>query len=169
MLCNFGAVRRLDLLRSIVAGRGRWTEAVQYEVSQSSAYVPDLRSITDEGWLGEPLEVTGEEAAKVERIRVARFGGDELRPTRHLGEAQTCHVIRTRPELAGAVWLTDDEAAYDFGGKLSITTWDTREVLELAVSYGEIDPEGAFSLMLEMVAHERSPRRLPDHHSELGR
>ncbi|MGH3277686.1 MAG: hypothetical protein ACRDNW_00920 [Trebonia sp.] len=32
VLCNFAAVNRLDLLKSVLGGRGRWTEAVAYEV-----------------------------------------------------------------------------------------------------------------------------------------
>ena len=34
VLCNFASVRRLNLLESILAGRGRWVAAVAYEVER---------------------------------------------------------------------------------------------------------------------------------------
>ena len=42
VLCNFAAVDRLDLLKSVLGGRGRWTEAVAYEASRSAAKLPPL-------------------------------------------------------------------------------------------------------------------------------
>ena len=36
VLCNFAAVNRLDLLNSVLNGRGRWTEAVAYETRRST-------------------------------------------------------------------------------------------------------------------------------------
>lgn len=44
VLCNFAAVNRLDLLKSVLSGRGRWTEAVAYEaglVRGEAAAAPD--------------------------------------------------------------------------------------------------------------------------------
>ena len=45
VLCNFAAVNRLDLLRSVLGGRGRWTEAVAYEASRSAAKLPPLLTL----------------------------------------------------------------------------------------------------------------------------
>ena len=42
VLCDFAAVDRLDLLRSVLDGRGRWTEAVAYEARKSARYLPAL-------------------------------------------------------------------------------------------------------------------------------
>ena len=43
VLCNFAAVNRLDLIKSVLDGRGRWTEAVAYEASRSASKLPALR------------------------------------------------------------------------------------------------------------------------------
>ena len=55
VLCNFGTVGRLDLLRKVLDGCGRWTEAVAEEARRSAAYVRDLTRLPTEGWLGEPI------------------------------------------------------------------------------------------------------------------
>ena len=58
VLCNFAAVDRLDLIKSVLNGRGRWTEAVAYEASRSASRLPALRGLVAEGWLDEPIEIT---------------------------------------------------------------------------------------------------------------
>lgn len=45
VLCNFGTVSRLDLLRKVLDGCGRWTEAVAEEARRSAAYVRDLDGV----------------------------------------------------------------------------------------------------------------------------
>ena len=57
VLCNFAAVDRLDLLKSVLGGRGRWTEAVAYEASRSAAKLPPLLRLPLEGWLDDPIEI----------------------------------------------------------------------------------------------------------------
>lgn len=69
VLCNFAAVGRTDLLAVILRGRGRWAEAVAYEAERSSRYLPDLRRITQGGWLGEIDDP--KQAEQIERIRRA--------------------------------------------------------------------------------------------------
>jgi hypothetical protein len=79
VLCNFAAVDRLDLLRSVLAGRGRWTEAVAYEATRSASYVPALKGLLADCWLGEAIEISSEpDTRKIERIRRAVFGGTDL-------------------------------------------------------------------------------------------
>ena len=76
VLCNFAAVDRLDLLRAVLDGRGRWTAAVAYEASQSANVLPALHRLASDGWLGEAIEITDESDIKqVSRIRRAVFGG----------------------------------------------------------------------------------------------
>ncbi len=76
VLCNFAAVDRLDLLKSVLNGRGRWTEAVAYEASRSARMLCPLRDLAESGWLGEPLEIVdNSDVQTVERIRRAVFGG----------------------------------------------------------------------------------------------
>jgi hypothetical protein len=51
-------VNRLDLLKSVLGGRGRWTEAVACEASRSAAKLPPLLTLPSEEWLDEPIEIT---------------------------------------------------------------------------------------------------------------
>ena len=57
VLCNFAAVDRVHLLRSVLGERGRWTEAVAYEASRSAAHLRALAGLAVDGWLSEPVEV----------------------------------------------------------------------------------------------------------------
>ncbi|MEU1692234.1 hypothetical protein [Streptomyces hirsutus] len=106
---------RLDLLRKVLDGCGRWTEAVAEEARRSAAYVRGLSRLPTEGWLGEPIELcTDAEIALADRLRRAVFGGTPTEPLRHLGEAETLALIQTRQEFVGAVWITDDRDAGEY-------------------------------------------------------
>ena len=89
VLCNFAAVSELTLLARILRGRGRWTEAIAYEVSRSAKVYPELNTIASDGWLGEPIEIDNDdEIEQIERVRRAVFGGTAHEPLKHLGEAR---------------------------------------------------------------------------------
>src|ERR1700760_776268 len=90
VLCNFAAVKRLDLIESICRGRGRWTEAIAGEASESAKWLPALRDLASAGWLDEPIEISEpRDVQNVDRIRRLVFGGTDDQPLKHLGEAQT--------------------------------------------------------------------------------
>ncbi|ADG87118.1 hypothetical protein [Thermobispora bispora] len=79
----------LTLLARILRGRGRWTEAIAYEVSRSAKVYPELNTIASDGWLGEPIEIDNDdEIEQIERVRRAVFGGTVHEPLKHLGEAR---------------------------------------------------------------------------------
>ncbi|MFC5823693.1 hypothetical protein [Nonomuraea insulae] len=114
VLCNFAAVDSLALLQQILRERGRWTEAIAFEATRSARFYPDLGKVANDGWLGDPIEIDNPlEAGQVERIRRAVFGGSPREPLKHLGEAQTCHVIRHWEACSGSFWITDDRDALD--------------------------------------------------------
>ncbi|MEU7743546.1 hypothetical protein [Nonomuraea sp. NPDC049158] len=76
VLCNFACVSRLDLLESILRGRGRWAEAIAYEASRSARVYPELNSVARDRWLGDPIEIDDQgDVEQIERIRRAAFGG----------------------------------------------------------------------------------------------
>ncbi|MFE5731623.1 hypothetical protein ACFQ7A_12070 [Streptomyces sp. NPDC056528] len=158
VLCNFASIDRLDLLRTVLDGRGRWTEAVAYEARSSAlAAHPRLADVLLEGWLGEPLVIDMEEEAdQVERVRRAAFGGTAARPLQHLGEAQTLHVIRNWQDFKESIWLSDDRAACDFAERQGITTWRTKDVMAHGCSRGDISPLQAFALLQQMRSQGRS-------------
>jgi predicted nucleic acid-binding protein len=169
VLCNFAAIRRVELLAEILRGRGRWVEAVAYEADRSSRYLPDLRLVARDGWLGEPIEIDEpKHAEQVERIRRAVFGGTDSEPTRHLGEAQTIHLIRTTPEFNGSWWVTDDREALDYGRRQGLTVKDTMGLFAEAVAMGELTATEAFQVLTRMRDAGRN-LRLPNSASELLR
>jgi predicted nucleic acid-binding protein len=159
VLCNFAAVDRVDLLRSVVGERGRWTEAVAYEASRSAAHLRALASLAVDGWLGEPVEVTSDaDIQAIERIRRAAFGGTDDRPLQHLGEAQTCYVIKHWAEFSGSWWITDDREALRYAKFQGITTRETIDLMSMAVVNGDIGERDAFSLMILMAERDRGLR-----------
>jgi hypothetical protein len=169
VLCNFAAVGRLDLLRSVLGGRGRWTEALAAEASKSARVLSALHGLLDQGWLGEPIEITNEsDIRKIERIRRAVFGGTDNKPLRHLGEAQTCYVIKNWTEFAGSWWISDDRDALRYAKFQRITTRETIDIVSTAVVNGDINARDAFDLMNRMADSDRA-LRLPKSAEELVR
>ncbi|WP_461174175.1 hypothetical protein M1D93_05605 [Arthrobacter sp. Z1-9] len=165
VLCNYACVERIDLLKTVVTDRGRWTQAVFAEARKSSSVWPSLDELMDHSLLGEPIEI--DDAEKVNRIRQGRLSGSPLKPTQHLGEAETCYLIRNDPSYQDAIWITDDYDAFDFGQQMGIITWDTRSTLENLIAMGDVTAEQAFDLMQRMYDSGQSPRRMPGHYREL--
>ena len=169
VLCNFAAVDRLDLLRAVLNGRGRWTAAVAYEAERSARSLPSLATVEPEGWLGEPIEIAEQrDQQRVNQVRRAVFGGTESQPLKHLGEAETCYIIKEWSTLAGSWWLSDDHEALRYATFQGITTCETIDVVSMAVVNGEIAEQQAFDLMILMSDKGRS-LRLPGSVSELRR
>ena len=156
VLCNFGAVDRLDLLKSVLDGRGRWTEAVAYEAYRSSRFIAPLTTLLTDGVLGEAIELTEEaDVRNVEHLRRRVFGGPEDKPLRHLGEAQTCYLIQSWDEFDGSWWISDDKDSLRYARGQGITTLETIDLVRIAVTNGDIDADEAFALMTDMTVHKR--------------
>lgn len=159
VLCNFAAVERLDLLRAVLAGRGKWTAAVSREARKSAEQLPALHDLRQQGWLGEAIRVTApDDLANVWHLRTAVFGGQADRHLQHLGEAETCHVIQRWPQFSGAWWLSDDKSALDYAIRQGIMTAETLDVMQLAVKAGFVTAEEGFALMQKMRQFNRYPR-----------
>ncbi|MFV2115336.1 hypothetical protein ACFHW0_23775 [Micromonospora sp. LOL_025] len=169
VLCNFAAVDRLDLLKSVLNGRGRWTEAVAYEASRSASVLSALHRLASEGWLGEAIEVTDEsDIQQINRIRRAVLGGTDDKPLQHLGEAETCYVIEHWPELAGSWWISDDQEALRLARFRGITTRETIDLVSMAVLNGDLLTREGFTLMQAMSQQGRR-LRLPASAADLTR
>ncbi|MGH3788249.1 MAG: hypothetical protein ACRDRG_17265 [Pseudonocardiaceae bacterium] len=169
VLCNFAAVDRLDLLESVLNGRGRWTEAVAHEATKSAYYVPALKGLLANCWLGEVIEISSEpDMQKIERIRRAVFGGTDDQPLKHLGEAQTCYVITNWVALAGSWWISDDREALRYARAQGITTRDTADLVSIAVGNGDIDAQDGLILLRQMADLGRK-LRVPDSVTALHR
>ena len=166
VLCNFAAVERLDLLETVLNGRGRWTAAVAFEAGRSARFLPALARIAIEGWLDEPVEITAErDVQRVNRVRRAVFGGTDDEPLKHLGEAETCFVIKEWTEFADSWWISDDREAVRYARFQGITTYETVDLMSMAVGNGDITEQRAFDVMILMREAGRSlrlPRSAPD-------
>ncbi|MEV8048679.1 hypothetical protein [Streptomyces bacillaris] len=169
VLCNFACVDRIALLEAILNGRGRWTAAVAYEAGNSAriAHRP-LQALIDAGALGEPIEIDEDEAAEVETARAA-FGGVPELPLKHLGEAQTLHLIQTRQEFKGiSTWISDDRITLSYARRKGISVMDTTDLMAYGCSMGDVRPEEAFDLLRRMV-DEGQGVRLPGSAHDLSR
>lgn len=169
VLCNFAAVHRLALLESHLRGRGRWVEAVADEARRSAAHLPDLGDLVARPWLGPPVEIDDPVAmTRVEHLRRDVFGGTAAAPRKHLGEAQTCFLLREVAEWRGSVWASDDRDAVEFARFQGISTLETLDVVREIVADGDLTPRGALDLMKAMAGADRV-LRLPDNVSDLTR
>lgn len=169
VLCNFATVERLDLLKSVLAGNGCWTEAVAYEAGRSARVLPALDELIDAGWLGDAIEIDGDaDARQINRIRRSVFGGTDDQPLKHLGEAQTCFVIKNWSEFAGSWWISDDREALRYARMQGITTRETIDLVSIAVVNGDIGAKDAFGLMQRMADQGRA-LRLPKSVADLSR
>lgn len=167
ILCNFACVDSLGLLRTVLNGRGRWTSAVSYEASRSAQFLPALSSVPVDGWLGEPIEITSDtDIQRVNQVRRAVFGGTDEEPLKHLGEAETCFLIKARAEFAESWWLSDDQEAVRYARFQHITTRETIDLMTIAVINGDIAAPQAYGLMLTMADEDRG-LRLPRSPREL--
>ena len=159
VLCNFAAVDRLDLLQVVLNGRGRWTAAVAYEASRSARHLPALAGVPDAGWLDDPIEITADsDVQRVNQVRRVVFGGTDDKPLQHLGEAETCVVIKEWTEFAGSWWISDDHEALRYARFQRITTYETIDLMSMAVADGDIAEQVAFSIMISMGDAGRSVR-----------
>ncbi|MEI2778033.1 MAG: hypothetical protein V9G19_19130 [Tetrasphaera sp.] len=164
VLCNFAAVNRLDLLRDWLRGRGRWTDAVALEASRSAAHLPALGSLAAEGWLGDPVKIDDDFGVRqVEHLRTAVFGGTSGEPLKHLGEAQSCYLIKEVADWRGSWWITDDADALEYARASGITTRETIDVMRGIVADGDLTAREAFDLMnaMEKAGLVESERRSP--------
>jgi hypothetical protein len=120
--------------------------------------MPALNGIAVDGWLSEPIEITGEkDIQQVNQIRRAVFGGTDEKPLKHLGEAETCFLIKERAEFTGSWWISDDQEAVRYGRFQHITTRETIDLMTIAVSNADIAAQQAYDLMLAMAGQGQGP------------
>jgi hypothetical protein len=166
---NFAVIDRLDLLVAYLRGRGRMTQAVRAEVRKSAGLVPNLARLDVESTFGMVIELDRESDARaVENLR-KRFALRGDAPTKHLGESETLHVLTTRPEFGVSRFVTEDRAAYEMAGKMSVLRHHTMDVFHELVINGELGASEAFDLLLaiEDGGHERTLIARPAHPNQL--
>jgi hypothetical protein len=167
VLRNFAVADALQVLQNFLDGRGRWSEAVHYEVEQQSRSLTVLTNVLRDGWLGDPIEVDDpSDIAQIEGMRRAVFGGGSDKPLQHLGEAQTCFLLQRRPEFQDSVWVTDDREAERYAKNQRIRTLNTVELMSEILAREDISRVGAWALLNRMADLDR-PVVLPRKPSDL--
>lgn len=157
VFCNFGSVNQVQLLQQFLSGRGRWTEAVSFEVSRSADFVPALVGVAGAEWMGAPIEISDDAGRReVEGIRRSVFGGTQSEPLRHLGESQTLFIIRTQYGLGDATWISDDREAVEYASSQGIVVKETRHVVAELVQTGVMSDTAAFGMLEQMQQVGRS-------------
>lgn len=150
VLCNFACIARTDALVAHLRGRGRWVEAVAHEASQSAGHLPDLALLIGDGSaLGEPIRIEDPaDITAIERLRRVVFGGTADRPLQHLGEAQTCHLLQTDPQLRESTWVTDDRDAYRYAVHQGLTARTTVDLVRAMVADSDLTAPAAHQMLL---------------------
>jgi len=159
---NFAIVDELALLGQHYRERAQWTETIKYEIQRGLTAEPRLQSVLDATWLGEPLSVPASPKAllKIDQIRRG-LGGQQDRPTQHLGEAEIIYYLEQREPTW--ILLSDDQAAVDLARRRGLNAIDTPEVLSECHAYGEIGCPDAYNLLLKMQDADRGVRVPADH------
>jgi hypothetical protein len=158
-LRNFHAVGKMTLLRGRYEGRAHWTPAGVYEARMSG--------LGDEvtGWLGEAIDVGGEDFSALVRIEHIRgtLGATRYdRAERHLAEAEIIYHIETAQQ--GWTFISDDQPAIDYARHRGIEAVDTPVVLTDCYSKKEIGCPDAYEVLLQMRAAGRGVRVPLDHY-----
>jgi predicted nucleic acid-binding protein len=168
VLINFAVIDRLDLLIIYLSGQGRMTQAVQAEVRKSSRMIPHLAEFDTVATCGSAIELNAPaDIQGVENLR-KRFAGLNDPPTKHLGESETIHVMRSRTEYSLSRIVTEDRDAYRVAAALGLFTHNTMEVFQDLVANGELTTDQAFEMLaaIEDSPYERTllerPKRPQD-------
>lgn len=155
---HFAATGRLDVLEKTYADfdEPRWVEQVREEVlvgagmSKSQAW---CQPVLDLEWLGDPVEGPLKESLQ---LKILLGGTDE--DDEHLGEAESIAVAAQ----IGAVFVTDDTAAFDFArrqGRLGpANVKDACSVLWEACSAGHVTDDEITQFHLDVFDAQRTMR-----------
>ena len=165
-LLNFARIKRLDLVQSTLRGRGRWTAAVEWEVKQSAGYVPELRRVLDDSWLGEPITFTSDADTRAVATLQRVLSRPNDKATKNLGDAECIHAILSRPEFRESTFLTDDGPAADLARVRGVSVNLSMHLLSEAYSSGDIGCPDAFNLLGDMIDAGGSPY-MPDNHRDV--
>lgn len=157
VLINFAILDRLDLLRDLAQGNGRWCMSVAHECDRSARFLG--RECL--GTVGGFLKLLTPTPAELSLTQVYRsdLADPWDKSHTHLGEAETVAIIETRGLSAQAVYVTDDSGAFRFASGKGITTIDTWDLLGLSERTQRITTEQRVAYEALMQAEGRSPAR----------
>lgn len=161
-LRHFAVAGRLDILvsRHSHLPVPRWTEAVHGEIEAAAGFDVAARAVLDTAWLGDPIAPGATDQPPIMSIWIGLNEGRRP-PTAHAGEAESIYFAG---KLTG-VFVTDDNAAYDFASRRlgPAQVFDSVSVLQDAVAMGELSTAEAIGVTESIRAAGRYLRNVhPD-------
>lgn len=137
VLVNFAHIQRMDLLKKLLNGKGKWCATVAQECDRSSNVSGLATMKYAQSIFGEPLYPENQ----VEYLHVVLLRGQITQPydppEKSLGEAETL-AIMSRRFMAG-YFITDDKEAARLARQNNITVVSTWDLLKLAVNAKLVD------------------------------
>lgn len=134
--------------------------------SRSAQWHPKLATID---WLDEPIEINDESLVRrIALVRRAVFDGTDDQPLKHLGEAETCVLLKEHRDYQYSWWISDDREALRYARFQQITTRETIDLMRMAVADSEMPDRQAFELM-EAMAEQGRTLQLPGSPADLRR
>ena len=152
VLTNFALINRMDLLRRLANGKGRWCASVASEC-RNSAKRRDLAALDDAEDIFWRAHVPGSSRTPgcAGAAQPASRPGDPR--TRHLGEAETV-AIAVRRQL-DCIFITDDRAAARLAANNGITVATTWDLLPMAHRMSWVDADTLWGYVLTIEGHGR--------------
>lgn len=90
------------------------------------------------------------EVVEIENLRRYVFNGRPGQPLKHLGEAQTCYLIKHRAEFADSRWITDDRDALRYARRQGITSLDTCDLIDEGIVARQVSRDEGYGLLSKM-------------------
>jgi hypothetical protein len=147
---NFERADELTVLETILAGRGRATQAIDHQLRDAAAAGnrKALASFRGRAVLGKPISlVEPSDIQAIQNLRVDELGGDPNDPTELLGEAETVFLLRGNAEFAASFWVTDSLPTHDFGTRSGLRPLCTADLCVLAARAEILKLDHAFDLI----------------------
>lgn len=162
-LLHFAAAGRLDILRTRHGhlDEPHWTMAVHDEIAAGADQgLKPSQNILAAAWLGVPIAPTTAELSGIFALQVGLNDGRRP-PVAHAGEAESIYLAGQ----LGALFATDDNAAYDFAERrLGVgRVVDTVTILRDAVAMDEVSAADALRVAMAVRLAGRHLRRTHPH------
>jgi predicted nucleic acid-binding protein len=152
VLVNFAYINRMELLRQLTNGNGRWCATIAQECARS-AQITGLEALKQASAIfGSPLRPSPAELVDTYLLRDQMAGPADGRYA-HLGEAETITIISARG-LSGFL-VTDDKNAASAARVAKIPVIDTWYLIRTAVKVEALSTADAWADAQTLVAYKR--------------
>jgi predicted nucleic acid-binding protein len=152
VLVNFAHINRMDLLKRLLNGKGKWCATVSQECARSSRE-PGLDAMQQAPDIFGPPEYPLDVELQDTLLLRQQITRPDDHPKKSLGEAETLAIMSRR--FMTAWFITDDKEARRLAEEhhvISVTTWD---LLKLAVKLNYVDADTLWGYLQTLRALRR--------------